>query len=353
MPYNLKKTAEKPYTKMLHDNVKDYDLDNDGAKNYDKMLDEERSGNKDTTKDGSLVTEKQLDDTRKEASDYALLEKKLNDGNTKLNEFSSSFRNDKGAHPMDYSKDGEKAEKKAYNAAEDKKRSKRKMDEIAGEQMIGEKTTIVGNEYKSQLLSNYETREDFEKKNRAIKKASKDLFDADGYLFAIYKTASDEGRGLISKEQEAVDNITESKIKIIANLEGWHEDFGDETYPPELAAEPYEQELELNQLSAEDDEGFIGDPEDIEGPEGFGGYQPDTLEGDEEIGGADLGAFLDGGSEPVNISQLVEQTKNQINTAESGDFQAIMDNFMEKAIDQFGMNWRQAEDILREEVLSD
>ena len=342
MPYNFKKIAEKPYTKMLHDNAEEYDLSNDGDKIYDKMLDDERLDNEDTTDSGSLVSEKQLDKTREAASE-TLLEKKLNDNKTEYNEFSDSFRNDMGAHPMDYSKEGEKAEKKAYNAAQDKKLDKRKMDEIAGEQMIGDKTTIVGNDYKSQLLSNYETREEFEKKNKAVKKASKDLFDADGYLFAIYKTASDEGRGLTAKEQEAVDSITEAKIKIIAQMDGWHEDFEDEAFPPELQEDEYLQQQELSELDPDD----VYDA-DAESPVA----QPDMLDADEEMGGTNLDSLMQD-SEPVNVSQLVEQTKAQINSSSTDQFQAIMDNFMEKAIEQFGMNWRQAEDILREEVLAD
>jgi len=338
MAYNHK-TSQKPYSKMLNDNADEYDAGNPGDKNYDKMLEEERKGNTDTTKDGKLVLEKQLEKERKTAT-YEILEKKLNKGKTGLNEFSNSFRNDDGAHPMDYFKEGEKAEVKAYNAARDKNLPKRKMDEIAGEQMIGEKTTIIGNEYKSQLLSNYDSREDFLKKNRAVKKASKELFDADGYLFAIYKTANDEGRPLSNKEQSAVDNVTETKVKIIAGLQdGWHEDFEDEASPIEL------QEPEAEQLNNELRDDLID--EELSGE--FGNDQFPAI-GDLDT---ELGGDIANDSESVNIFQWTQQAKAEVDALgdDSSGLTTVLDRLLTEAREKFGMDFRAAEELLRDEVL--
>lgn len=315
MAYNHKTAQQKPYSKLLLDQVDEYDTSNHGCKNYDKMLEEERKDDADHTDKGSLVMEKQLEKEQKTA-DYEILEKKLNTQKTDLNEYSSSFRNDKGAHPMDYFQEGEKAEKKAYNAAEEKKKDKRKMDEIAGEQMIGEKTTIVGNEYKSQLLSNYDSREDFEKKNKAIKEASTTLLEADAYLFAIYKTANEAGRPLSEKEQLAVDSVTEAKIKVLAQLEGWTEDLEDESTPIEIEGDRLEEQLEFNSMS-----------EDT-------GLEPEMT------------------SEPVNMFQWAEKAKAEINAAETGQYGEIIDRLLGEAKNKFDMNFREAEEFIRDEVLS-
>lgn len=318
MAYNHKTAQQKPYSKLLLDQVDEYDASNPGCKNYDKMLEEERKDDKDLTDGGSLVTEKQLEKEQKTA-DYEILEKKLNTQKTNLNEFSSSFRNDDVAHPMDYFKEGEKADKKAYNAAESKKRDKRKMDEIAGEQMIGEKTTIVGNEYKSQLLSNYETREDFLKKNKAVKKASTTLLEADAYLFAIYKTASDEGRPLTDIEQKAVESVTETKVNVLAQLEGWHEDFEDESAPIEIEGDAIEEQL----ANMEEQANLDIDPVETEVS-----------------------------SDPVNLFQWAAQAKAEMENAETGQYGEIIDRLLGEAREKFDMDFRQAEEFLRDEVLS-
>ena len=333
MAYNHK-TAQKPYSKLLLDQADEYDAGNAGDKNYDKMLADERKEDKDHTDSGSLVMEKQLEKEQKTA-DYEILEKKLNDSSKGNNEFSKSHRSSDGAHPMDYFQEGEKAEKKAYNAAKEKNLKQRKMDDIAGEQMVGEKTTIVGNEYKSQLLSNYESREDFLKKNKAIKKASAALLDADAYLFAIYKTANDEGRPLSDLEQKAVESVTEAKIKVLSQIEGegWHEDFEDEAYPIEMGEIP---ELdEMNELEPE--------------------LTPleDTLDLDLDVELEPDVSSDNSDSEPVNVFQWTEKAKSEINSAEVGQYGEIIDRLLAEAREKFGMDFREAEELIRDEVLSD
>ena len=328
MAYNHK-TAQKPYSKLLLDQADKYDAGNAGDKNYDKMLADERKNDKDHTDSGSLVMEKQLEKEQKTA-DYEILEKKLNDSSKGNNEFSKSHRSSDSAHPMDYFQEGEKAEKKAYNAAKEKNLKQRKMDEIAGEQMIGEKTTIVGNEYKSQLLSNYDSREDFLKKNKSIKKASKDLLEADAYLFAIYKTANDEGRPLSEMEQKAVDSVTESKIKILAQLEGWHEDLEDESYPVEMGEIP-----ELNEMNELEPElSPLEDTLDLDVE-----LEPDVSSGNSD-------------SEPVNVFQWTEKAKAEINSAEVGQYGEIIDRLLDEARERFNMDFREAEELIRDEILS-
>lgn len=343
MTYNHKKIAQKPYSKLLEENSKEYELSNDGSKNYDKMLKDERGSEKTSSDNGSLILEKQLDNNRKNA-ESKILEKQLNDGTTDLNEFSNSFRNDKGTHPMDYFKEGEKADKKAYNAAKNKKRDKRKMDEIAGEQMIGEKTTIVGNEYKSQLLSNYDSREDFLKKNKAIKKASVDLYDADAYLFAIYKTASDEGRELTEIENKAIEDITNNKVRIIAqSMEGFHEDFLDETYPIEIQGDELEEmSSDMNDMNLEPN-GMLD--QDMELDQSGELDDVSELDSSSSLNNNDM-------SSTVNIYQWTEAAKNELNVAGIDQYGEIIDRLVREAKEKFGMDFRQAEELIRDEILS-
>jgi hypothetical protein len=318
MSYNYKKVAQKSQSalpKQIEENAEAYSLENKGDMNLDKMLEQEREDT-DTTDGGTLTIEKQLDKNERRSEDNnVLLESKLNSEKTNLNEFSDSFRNDKGAHPMDYFKEGEKAEKKAYNAAEDKKLGKRKMDEIAGEQMIGEKTTIVNNEYKSQLLSNYDSREDFLNKNKSVKQASKTLFDADGLLFEIYKTASVENRELNDVEIKRIDTITNAKVQLVSQLGGHFEDLEDEAVPVEIEGDRIEDEMEYKK--------------DVE-----------NEQNEEKEANAQ------------NYYQWITSSKESINEVfkTGGDIKMAIDGLLKEAMSTFNLNWKEAESVLRDEM---
>jgi hypothetical protein len=211
--FNAKKIASKSYEKMLQDNNDEHGLSKDKeAVNFNATLEKDRKPN-----DGDEPIQKALEDVRVADSDLEITEGQLNNGVKGW----MKTRDDSGEHPMDYHKKTEKEYTKAYNAAQ--KKTLKKVAPIS-EENVGEdidkdkKTKIVSNDQRSQLFSNYDSREDFRKKNRSMKKASVEaLFDADAVLYHIYRTASTQKRELTASEQETIDRINDEKITILAS----------------------------------------------------------------------------------------------------------------------------------------
>ena len=83
-----------------------------------------------------------------------------------------------------------------------------------GSQMIDGKAPEVPTKERSQLLSNYETREEFNKKNVGANAASA-IKDADAMLFHIYRTAVQEGRELTDQEKQVVTDINSGKVRLL------------------------------------------------------------------------------------------------------------------------------------------
>lgn len=217
--FNSKKFAVKSYEDMLRDNNKEHGLKaDDEAVNFNETLDSDRKPN-----DGEKPIQKALEKKRVAAEDTTT-EGKLNEG--KVGKWLRT-RDDSGEHPMDYHKRTEDEYNKAYAKAQ--KKNDKKVEPVS-EENVGEdvsssdKTKVVGNNQRSQLLSNFDSREDFRKKNRSMKKASTDsLRDADGVIYHVYRTAAEEKRPLNKEEEALVAKVNEEKIKVLAQEYMFHE----------------------------------------------------------------------------------------------------------------------------------
>ena len=225
--YNQQKQTKeaqiKPYEKMLLDNQNKYDTDVKGDKIEEKLLEDERS-DKDGAK-GDKIYEKMQEDVRTGSPDKNT-EGQLNEGSTKYN--NAKLRDDDGEPLMDYHKATEDAEIADFTKAESgTKKEKMFWDKYVnsqippkgGNESLNELTKIVDNDQSSQLLSNYNTREEMRKATPATKSASADLKDADALLYHIYREASENGRELTGQEKTAVEDINNYKTNVLVTLQ--------------------------------------------------------------------------------------------------------------------------------------
>jgi|19_taG_2_1085344.scaffolds.fasta_scaffold00514_11 hypothetical protein len=210
MAFNLKKHAQiKNYDKMLVDQTKDMGLEaEENPTNYNGLLESDRVGD---AVDKTSTYENHLDDAREGNDDQVIAEKAMDKAS------GLTSRHEDGEHPMDYHKQGESDQRKAFNMSEyNKGKGQRVVDKDAGEQLMGEgNKKMVGNVQPSQLLSNHETREDFEKKNKMASVKEK-LVTADSMLYAIYRKAADEDRELTDIEKNNIEKISEEKASVLA-----------------------------------------------------------------------------------------------------------------------------------------
>lgn len=234
MAFNLKKYKEsrKPYEKLLEDNNKERGFSSEeNNKNFNKILDSDRKEKED------VVIEKFLEESRSNDKKIPLnLE-------GKLNEDTSSWmknRRDDGEHPMDYHKKTEDKYVKDFKK-EDEKEEKDK-----------------DNEFKSQLLSNYKTRKDFNRKNK-VASIEESILDADAILYTIYRIASEQGRELEQRELKVVEEINNYKIEKLSQFYG-----GGKEYEFVEESDPNIKDKEdlLNRES--DKEGYVPSNNDLE-----------------------------------------------------------------------------------------
>lgn len=210
--FNFMKMAEKEVQqteKALRENNKEHKLEADDQPTaFEKTLEGERKGS-----DGLTPTERMLDDVRVSESEAKITEGALNDD--------KSMRSDEGQHPMDYFKKSEEEQLKAWRKAQGNVEAEKDFwDKYVGQQMNGEPTKQVANVQKSQLLSNYDTREEFRKQNRSVKKSSaeENLKTADAMLFHVFRQAALTGRALTDKEEQMVKDINAGKAQILAQI---------------------------------------------------------------------------------------------------------------------------------------
>ena len=223
--YNLKrKSAQKAVTtteKMLIDQNKEMGLEpNEEDGTYNALLKIDRDDSV-----GNKILEKQLDgkslsrDARTgKSEDFTILEGALNNVKDTLNK----LRDDSTNKPlMDFSKENEWALSEEYEKAVKKEGGDTSFwDEYVGDQLPADKITkITNNVQPSQLESNYESREDFDKENPSIGKkvpVVEILRDADAMLYHIYRTAAEESRDLTDIEKNMTNDINASKIRVLS-----------------------------------------------------------------------------------------------------------------------------------------
>lgn len=213
MAFNLqKKIAQnkviEPYEKMLQKNNKDHGIETiEDPTNYTNMLESVRKN-----PDGDEILEKRLVE---EKTAQSITEKQLN---TRKSE--TPHRNNDGLPLADMSRknvlDGEKEFSKENKK---EKRDTDFWDKYVGTQIDADQfTTISGNDQPSQLLNNFDSREDFRKENPSMKQASvvEAIKDADAMLYHIYRNASEGNRTISNEEQKMVDDINNKKVRILA-----------------------------------------------------------------------------------------------------------------------------------------
>lgn len=248
-----KKAQVKPYNKMLLDNRSKLDTKaNDDTGNLEWLLNSYR---KDI--EGDIITEKQLenpprqvDSSRKASVGGSIIEKMLNDATGGLNK-----TRDQGIPLQDMTKTYEKAFTEAYKKGDDPG-FKTKDDRFSvkpGSQMIGpssNKVSVDGRKGESQLLSNYDSREDMDKANPSIKKAEiiNNLKIADALTYHIYRTAATKGIEVSKQEKDKLELIALEKTFFLKKLSQSkleiQEEEEERAEKAQLAADKIEEELE-------------------------------------------------------------------------------------------------------------
>jgi hypothetical protein len=202
--------------KMLIENNEKLGLEpNEEDGNYTKLLESDREN-----PIGDKNYEKLLADVRVEASeDKSILEAVLNNAKNTINKLRDESTN---IPLMDFAKKNVIEREKEYQKAVDKgDRDTSFWDKYVGQQLDKDQITkITNNIQSSQLISNYDTRDDFNKENPSIGKkvpvAVDELKSADAMLYFIYRTASEESRELSDKEKQMVTDINSGKMRILS-----------------------------------------------------------------------------------------------------------------------------------------
>jgi len=219
---NAKKTGFKNYNKMLEDQS-----DERGwtapteSKNVNLSLDTKK-------KDNTIPLEKQID-TNREGTDTLKVTEKALDTEPKV--YRDKRLDKERSNVMDINLATEaNCQKflKAYEAMEDKdKRDTLFWDKYVGVQLLGkesvERTKVDNNVPKSQLENSPDRFTSMGKDTTVFDVLDKDvkkmvtasIKDADAMLFHIYKTANVQGRKLTSVEQEMINDIETSKMKVL------------------------------------------------------------------------------------------------------------------------------------------
>ena len=205
--YNLKKQAQiKPTEKMLQDQNKFYGVSQDGdAVITDKQLKDDRKDPQ-----GDKIGEKQLKDVRN-ASDSIILEKQLNVGTGS----SIDTRGDKGVVLMDMPLEADRKNQKDFD--KDNKGNLSAENKAFWDALVEGGKKIKNNVQGSQLISNYNSREEFNKSNPSFDKKASLLSDADAMLYHVYKQAASQSRDLTTDEQLIVNSINANKMRILAD----------------------------------------------------------------------------------------------------------------------------------------
>ena len=205
--------------KMLIENNEELGLEpNEEDGNYNKLLESDRENPV-----GDKNYEKLLADVRVEASeDRSILEAVLNNTKDTMNKLRDE---DTNVPLMDFAKKNVVEREKAYQKAIDASDSDTSFwDKYVGQQLDKDQITkITNNVQSSQLVSNYDTREDFNKENPSTGKkvpvaVDEILKDADAMLYFIYRTAEEESRELSDKEKQIITDINSGKIRILSQF---------------------------------------------------------------------------------------------------------------------------------------
>ena len=204
----------KPTETMLKDQREAEDNQSiDDSGNIEYRLKDNR-----TSPDGQETTQKQLEAVRTANDGQEITEAAMERGTKGKFNLAKYRVEDRQSPLMDYAKTNEFSNDKLAKKKDEEKRDTEFWDKFVGDQLDYEPTKIVANSQPSQLLSNFETREDFEKENNSIKKTAETLKDADAMLYYIYRKAATESREATVEERQMIDDINSGKIRVIAQM---------------------------------------------------------------------------------------------------------------------------------------
>ncbi len=214
--FNLKKHAAKskvikPYDKMLRDQNKE-----DGIKQAPNSITDKQLEDLKKNLPGDKIYEKQLEKVRVGATNE-IVEKQLNNKTGKY----QKLRDETDNLVTEMAKETEQKRAEDYNKANNAdKRDTSFWDDYVNKQIPADDVTkISDNNQPSQLVENYDSREDFNKKNNDVKKSAQakvqTLSDADAMIFHIYRNAAQQKRELTPKETEQLQSINSGKIRLL------------------------------------------------------------------------------------------------------------------------------------------
>jgi len=217
--FNLKKhvvkTAVTPYPKRLEDNNVERGLEPAENKIQDKLLDDGR-----TNKDDNRIYEKQLEKTHT-GFPQKNTEGQLNSQADYRGINGMPLRGPDGKPLMDMYKPTGDINKEQFDKADNAgKREKMFWDGYVNTQIPKDQVTkIVANDQPSQLLSNFNTREEFLAENPSTSSTVEEIMnsikDADAMLYHIYRTSKTESRELNGQEKNIENKINSEKTKLL------------------------------------------------------------------------------------------------------------------------------------------
>ena len=204
--FNLKEYEKEnntvlPYSKLLEKENKEQELEPIEAKNFNKSLDK-----KDPK--GEQIYEKMLSKYRKDKDTNIITEKQLS---TYTDSNGKTTKEVEGEPLMDYFKKFEEEQIKDFNKTKPTLPDiKHISDEYIGEDDPSYNVDVITTGQNSQLLSNYKSRKDFRKKNKAAS-----LLNEDAKLYQIFRVAANEKRELNQEEINFVNDINAKKARLI------------------------------------------------------------------------------------------------------------------------------------------
>jgi len=230
--FNLNKQAKHDYTtteKMLNQ----YNKDNNN-KSPDMITDMTLGENGRKNADNTVPLDTQISKVMPPVKQDVILESHLNKDKKGMNDKRLGIWDTDVSTYALLSEAYDQRKLRAFNDVNKEKRDTSFWDKYVGQQLDGEKTTIVSNRQNSQLENNpkrfdgistkgnivenvkkFVTKQDFDKMVSASVK------DADSMLFHIYANSFSESRELTNKEKQIIKDINAGKLRKFCQKAKW------------------------------------------------------------------------------------------------------------------------------------
>jgi hypothetical protein len=187
---------------------------------------------------GDEIMEKTTEDLRENSTSQVITEKAMNKaGDEGLNK----KRDNSGIPLQDMALQYEKDFIKAFAKDNKEGNLKKKEDRFPtpGSQLLGDGSNKVKVTQRSQLLSNFDSREEFQKENPFIRNSLK---TADAMIYHIYRKAFVDGREISENDKKIIGKINDEKRIILSQVQDWGEEYAGEQL--ELQGEKLEDKVQ-------------------------------------------------------------------------------------------------------------